>query len=433
MPPRTKRRDQWRTTKTGTWTCSLGSRGQRVRLFQMTKDGMYYREVHRPGCGKDRRSLGTRDKIQAEQLGRRLLAALMTGEVSQPLLVVRLGQIAEAFVGESPMFLDNTEHTKADQRTRIAILVAAIGAEREVRTLTENDVRQYEARRKAGGIAYGRDRTTGPVRQRSVQADVKLLKQMLTWACTRTVAGGARWLDQNPIQYVRVRGEHDVKRPVATVERFEATRAAMQALQRLYTDEGRMTDSPAARARAEARSLSWVRAELALVLLAETGRRRGSVRGLRWSDFDFDAKKVTWQPEHDKKRKTGVVPYSDTFFDLVRDFRQRLGAAGGYLFPRQGDPGQPVPPELLSQWIRKAEDKAGLPKLSGGTTHPFRRMWRSERAHHPLKAVAVAGGWTDLDTMLRCYDQPDDADLLAVTSVTKRRRANDATAQTAAA
>ena len=39
-----------------------------------------------------------------------------------------------------------------------------------------------------------------------------------------------------------------------------------------------------------------------------------------------------------------------------------------------------------------------------------------------MKAVAVAGGWTDMATMERCYDLPDDADVLAVTSETNKRR-----------
>jgi hypothetical protein len=77
---------------------------------------------------------------------------------------------------------------------------------------------------------------------------------------------------------------------------------------------------------------------------------------------------------------------------------------------------------LLSQWIVKAEAHAGLPKLEGGTTHPYRRKWKGERAHHPVKAVAVAGGWTDITTMLRCYDHPDDEDVLAVTSESRKRR-----------
>jgi integrase len=249
---------------------------------------------------------------------------------------------------------------------------------------------------------------------------------MLSWACTRTVAKGGRWLDQNPLQYVRMRGEHDVRRPVADLERFEATRVAMQALQRRYEEEARSTASEPERRRAVRRQLSWVRAELALVLLEETGRRRGAIMGLRWADFHFGSGRVTWRAEHDKKRKNGEVPYPEAFFEVVREFERRIaalgGAIGGHLFPREKDAGRPARAELLSQWVRKAEEEAGLPKLCGGTTHPFRRKWRTERAHHPLKAVAVAGGWTDFDTMLRCYDQPDDADVLAVTGETKKRR-----------
>ncbi|HEY9227260.1 MAG TPA: hypothetical protein VIP11_11465 [Gemmatimonadaceae bacterium] len=36
--------------------------------------------------------------------------------------------------------------------------------------------------------------------------------------------------------------------------------------------------------------------------------------------------------------------------------------------------------------------------------------------------MAVAGGWTDVATMERCYDLPDDVDVLAVTSETNKRR-----------
>lgn len=60
----------------------------------------------------------------------------------------------------------------------------------------------------------------------------------------------------------------------------------------------------------------------------------------------------------------------------------------------------------------KAEAGAGLPKLDGGVCHPLRRKWRSERPYLPMKAVAVAGGWTVMATMEKCYDLPDDDDAL---------------------
>lgn len=38
------------------------------------------------------------------------------------------------------------------------------------------------------------------------------------------------------------------------------------------------------------------------------------------------------------------------------------------------------------------------------------------------EAVPQAGGWTDVVTMERCCDSPDDGDLLSVTSETDKRR-----------
>jgi hypothetical protein len=84
MTLRQTRRDQWRKSKNGTWACSLGLRGCRVRLFQKTKDGIFYREVHVPGQGKDRISLHTTERAEAERLGRSLLASLLSGIAPKP-------------------------------------------------------------------------------------------------------------------------------------------------------------------------------------------------------------------------------------------------------------------------------------------------------------------------------------------------------------
>ncbi|HEV8599330.1 MAG TPA: hypothetical protein VGQ69_08225 [Gemmatimonadales bacterium] len=44
----------------------------------------------------------------------------------------------------------------------------------------------------------------------------------------------------------------------------------------------------------------------------------------------------------------------------------------------------------------------------------YRRGWANERMHFPLKAVADAGGWKDVTTLVRCYQQTDERTLLAV-------------------
>ena len=430
MTSRRKRHDEWHRTKNGMWICKLGRRGElQVKLFEKRSNRYYYADVHAPGHERKRTTLGTNDRAEADQRGRRLYLDLLSGRAEQQSAItgaVRLGDLCHRYVKECPLHLDNTMHGQKDAQTRLLILRSAIGDARDVRTLTANDARQYEARRKKGGIKYrdakGATRATGVVRQRSVQADVKLLKQVLYWACTVTGSNGQPWLDRNPLADVEVRSEPDVRRPVASQERFEATRLAMRQFQERYAAEAESLKKERDRARAARRRDSWVRAELGLVLLEATGRRRGAVMGLRWEDFDFGNRRITWRAEHDKKRKTSVVPYAKTLFDLIREFQRQLGAISGPVFSREKKPTESAPAELLSQWIAKAEDAAKLPKLEGGTCHPYRRKWRSERSNHPIKAVAVAGGWSDFETMFRCYDIPEDADVLAVTSEPRKRR-----------
>ena len=53
------------------------------------------------------------------------------------------------------MLLDNTDRTQKEAARRLSIIRSVIGDARDMRTLSENDVRQYEARRRAGGIRYG--------------------------------------------------------------------------------------------------------------------------------------------------------------------------------------------------------------------------------------------------------------------------------------
>jgi hypothetical protein len=57
---------------------------------------------------------------------------------------------------------------------------------------------------------------------------------------------------------------------------------------------------------------------------------------------------------------------------------------------------------------------AGLPKLKRGVWHPYRRRWATVRKHLPLTDVAAAGGWRSTQTLLKCYQQPDEATMLQV-------------------
>jgi integrase len=118
----------------------------------------------------------------------------------------------------------------------------------------------------------------------------------------------------------------------------------------------------------------------------------------------------------DKKGRESVVSAPAPLLDTLRQFQRKLSAAGGWCFPAERNPGISVCADVLKQWLRKVEKKAGLPKLRGGLWHPYRRMWATGRKHLPLKDVADAGGWKDIDTLLRCYQQPTNDAMLAVMS-----------------
>jgi integrase len=443
MSPRPMRRDRWHKTDKGTWTCVLGKRGDCVvRLFENRNSGYYYADAHSAGCARRRVTLNTRDRAEAELLGRDMYARLVRGEplevgrvassppavlVSAPsfaeLAVVRLGELCSAFLAECPRVLNKKLDARRDIEKRCELLRSGFGDKLDVLNLSDSSVVVYAEHRRKGGLRRADGSRTGAVRQRTVQADLKLLKQMLRWACGRPDPRGGRrrWLEYNPLQNVEVERERDVRRPVATPARYEATIGAMRKRQQRYAGEARTLAGRRERDRARSRELSWMRAEFGLYLLNATGRRRGAIMGLRWSDFDSTANHVTWRAELDKKGRTWVVRYSAEFFGRVLEFQKRLGAVGGCVFPTVDDAECSARPELLSQWIRAAEVDAGLPKLVGGTCHPYRRKWRSERVNYPTKAVMIAGGWSDYNTMLTCYDHPDDEDILAVTSNVPRR------------
>jgi len=353
--------------------------------------------------------LHTRDRAEAEQLAKQLLAALLTGESHDPeSSKLTLRELWERFRLECPSFLDNKQRTRNGAEARAEVLIAFFGDDCDVRNLTARDQAVYTIQRMAGGIRCPEDRVTPKVRARSAEADVALLHSMLLWATTVRVPGGGRLLDHNPLAGVKRIREINPKRPVATWERFQLTRNAIRDL--------------CAAAESEDERTRWVRIELALVLAEATGRRLGSIRQLRWEDIDFQRQTIRWRAEADKKGREWVVPIPERLLEELRQFRRRLGAVGGWLFAAEQNPDHPMDRHLFDKWLTVAEKAAKLPKLEGGLWHPYRRKWATERKAHSLKDVAAAGGWQDTETLLKCYQQPDNEALLAVMSEERKLR-----------
>jgi integrase len=384
----------------GKWARSLGERGLRVRLFQNRRGGVFFRSLHIDGR-KDRKSLGTTHRKDAEQFGRALLHELQRQPVTSQHGRLTLGSLIDRYLTECPGHLDNGVTTRADAVRRTCVLAAYFGRSCEVDDLSGNDVAAFTAKRRAGGIKVNDEWTTASARARSAEADLVVLYAMLSWAATVRVAG-RRLLASNPLMGVRRAREPNPHQPVATWERFVATRTAMREL--------------ATASQSGPEHIRWVKLELALVLAEATARRISSIRQLRWEDVDWEKSTIRWRAEADKKRHEGVIPMPDSLFVELRQFQRLLGAIQGWVFSAERNPAAPMDRHLFDRWLAYAEKKATLPKLVGGLWHPYRRMWATARKHLPIVDVAAAGGWKDTATLLKCYQQPTNDGLLAVMS-----------------
>jgi hypothetical protein len=96
------------------------------------------------------------------------------------------------------------------------------------------------------------------------------------------------------------------------------------------------------------------------------------------------------------------------------DVAKRAGPPAAPLFPARNHPDRSLTKMDASNALRRAELEAGLVKLDRGVWHPYRRLWAVQRKHLPDVDVARAGGWRDLATMKRSYQQADAATVLKV-------------------
>lgn len=364
----------------GKWSLSLGHRGARVRVFQRVPNGPFYRDVWQDGA-KNRKSLQTSDRKVAEQRGRMLLVALLQppAPAGPPTGPLTLGDLWKRFSTQCAAWADNAASGQRDDRRRATMLQKLLGETRSVASLTPDDCGHYASKRKAGG--GGR-----PVRQRTAQADLLLLKQMTRWAAQ------VKLLDHDPLAGTPIAREPDLRRPVACKHRFVATRDVLRRWQQ--AQDSRI------------RARGWL-IETALVLAYRTGRRLGAIQHLQWEDVNLAAGDVVWRAESDKTRRTDVRPLPRDVVEQLRALREEFPDKRGYIF------GDPYNRHWFHDWLVAAEEEANLEKLEGSTWHAYRRRWASDRAALSLKGVMEYGGWKDMRTVLG-YMHLDREQLLSI-------------------
>jgi hypothetical protein len=84
------------------------------------------------------------------------------------------------------------------------------------------------------------------------------------------------------------------------------------------------------------------------------------------------------------------------------------------------NPNRAVSRDSFGHLLADAEPCGNLPKLDGSLWHAYRRAWATTRKHLPVIEVAAAGGWSDVGTLMKCYQHADYETLLEVMSSSKK-------------
>lgn len=433
--------DAWHFTPKGCLSCSITRGDQRALIMQRVAKGPYY--LRTEGPDKNRQvpvSLRTRDQEQALRLAgaelskaaHRATATHVLDGVEResggsgapspaptadagPLTMTRL---IDAY-WQGADFAANDAATKASKTSAARILLGHFGGDRPVEDLTHDEFRRYELRRAAGGIEYidydatptGRvyavTKTTGPVKKRAVEADLKFIRTMLNWAARNWKSAGLPRLSANPIDHFRMPKEKNPTRRTMPYDRFLQIWGAAR----------RLAESPDVpddeRLRMRMFSLAFQIAEV-------FGRRVGSIGQLTRRDVCFDREHdfanahITWQAAADKTGQTTDVPIPSEVAKLLWDYCEAMPLPrSGRLFWQIGTVDEPLNTDNLNDLLRKAEHAAGLDHVPHMAWHALRRKWATERKDLPIKDAMAVGGWKDAKTYLG-YQQTDPDTMLAV-------------------
>jgi integrase len=314
------------------------------------------REARRLGC------------VFIEELAAQPEPSSMPAPSSGPLA---LSSLADRY--EDNAFDGRTASYKRDAIASLKRIQGHLG-DLAVAELTPNAVQKYmEHRKKEGHAPAGR-------------SDLVALSIAINWAI------GEKLLKENPLADKKARAKMKLgtkpARPVADKARYHALK-------------GKAGEVPPEFA-------------VIIALCWETGHRISAVLGLKWSDVSLKMTKdapngsITWYAgaQSDNKKHEHLVPMNTEASAALKSW-QKSTLSIGWVFPSPNDPAQPLQRHVAKKWLQRAERLAKLEHLKHGGFHMFRRGWATERKSFPLKDVAAAGGWSDTQSVIECYQHAD--------------------------
>ena len=352
-------------------------------MFPDPKTGIYQIEWRESGR-RLTRSLKHRDWARAKRQADEVAAGLAVHEPAgkanaepEPLTLERLFEI----YGEE---VTPTKAKRTQERDRVAMrmFLDLLGPHRRPETLSQRDWDRFIRERRAGRVGP----SGKPVSNRMIECDLRFLVAILNWAARSRDEQGRLLLASNPLKGLKAPVE---KNPLRVVLSDEEYRALLKVSHRV----------------------DW-RFHVALVLAHETGHRIGAISKLQWTDIDFEGRTIRWRAEHEKTGYEHRTPATDKAIAALEEAQERNPARGNApVLPSTQDPSICVRRWMLDDRWRKAERLAGLEPKRGRGWHSLRRKFASDLMDLPLKVLCQLGGWKDAQTVLRCYQQPDEVQL----------------------
>ena len=350
----------------------------RVRVFPDPKTGLYQIEWRDNGR-RLTRSLKHRDwrraKRQADAFAAGFAGPEMNGKSEpQPLTLETLFDIYREEVTPT-----KGERSQKYDRGALVMFLRFFGKDRRPATLSQRDWDRFIRARRAGRAGL----SGLPVADRTVERDLRFLLAVLNWGARSRNEAGGLLLDSNPLKGLRVPREKNPTRVVLSQAEYEA-------LLRVSAE------------------IDW-RFRVALVLAHETGHRIGAIRQLRWPDIDMRAGVIRWRAEHEKSGFEHRTPVTAEALGVLEEARkENRGTGDAPVLPAPRDPARSVSSPLARVWWDRAEALAGLERKCGRGWHSLRRKFASDLMDQPLKVLCELGGWRTAQTVLQCYQRPDE-------------------------
>lgn len=393
------------------WSKTIEESGVRIRIFERAPGSLLYREL-RQGAGKDRRSLGHRDRVLAEhqvrQLARHLAELRLTGGVDG----LTFGHLVRLYLAHRAPVLSVRRREQAVKKYA-PLFLRHLGDRFLVDNLSQTQVDTFAAARRDGSLRSPTHRgvRTAP-RDGTIRNELNWLKAVIRWARSYKVSG-RRLLSADPFDRLKLPQEKNVRRPVASEERYRATMAVADRVDPAGRLACMLTLARYTGRRINA--LCQLRAE-DVFLTREQAVRALAAAGMDERDADhMPHGALRFRDDHDKLGYFALTAISaEARAALERYLRQRPSLGSAPLFPNLKCLDEPISKIGADHLLRRAERLAKLPKFDRGLWHPYRRAWASSRKHLSDVDVAKAGGWRDLATMKTSYQQADAATMLKV-------------------